>query len=188
MEGGGEGGEKRKKRRTHSVSKYLEWIHRSRLTVVRRDEWNEDGYPLFDFSSRSIDRSIDRIFPLVFFTFFFFFFFPSFITRTKGKDKKSTRVPLMYAHTSPHPYTHVSASRLSPTTLRFTKLVAFLPPPPLVEIYRCLWSNKFPLEAGKSGAVAAASGPPLDLSNTETAEPGRPAAPFREKENADISP
>lgn len=94
----------------------------------------------------------------------------------------------MYAHTSPHPYTHVSASRLSPTTLRFTKLVAFLPPPPLVEIYRCLWSNKFPLEAGKSGAVAAASGPPLDLSNTETAEPGRPAAPFREKENADISP
>lgn len=127
---GGEGGRRKKKETAYTLGIEISRMDPSIAIDGRSSRRMERGWISTLRFFESIDRSIDRIFPLVFFTFFFFFFFPSFITRTKGKDKKSTRVPLMYAHTSPHPYTHVSASRLSPTTLRFTKLVAFLPPPP----------------------------------------------------------
>lgn len=75
---------------------------------------------------------------------------------------KVHQVPLMYAHTSPYPCTHVSASRLSDHFAIYEARSCFFP----------RW--KFIVVSGATNSrwkverpVAAA----LDLSNTETAEP-----------------
>lgn len=132
---------------------------------------------LFDFSNRSMGffTLLPSLLPLP-------SLFPSFITRTKGKDK-STSSPVDTAHTSPYPYTHVSASRLSDHFAIYEARSVFLPP---VEIYRCLWSNKFPLEGEKTGRLRPRAR--FIEQRNSRAEPSRPAARTRKKENADISP
>lgn len=83
----------------------------------------------------------------------------------------------MYAHTSPYPYTHVSASRLSDHFAIYEARSVFLPP---VEIYRCLWSNKFPLEGEKTGRLRPRAR--FIEQRNSRAEPSRPAARTRKKE------
>lgn len=130
--------------------------------------------PLFDFSNRSMGSFT----LLPFSSFPLFLLFPSFITRTKGKDKGTSSPVDVRAYLAVSVHTRISASRLSDHFAIYeARSVRFFFSQPPVEIYRCLWSNKFPLEGEKTGGGCARF---IEHRNSR-AEPSRPAVLVKRK-------
>lgn len=127
--------------------------------------------PLFDFSNRSMGSFT----LLPFSSFPLLLLFPSFITRTKGKDKGTSSPVDVRAYLAVSVHTRISASRLSDHFAIYearSVLFFFFSP-------SSRW--KFIVVSGATNSrwkvkrpVAAA----LDLSNTETAEPSRADRPY----------